>query len=150
LGAAGAGSAVLYPLFLMTDVTDLLRLNDRVYLLVRNPSSVLVCWTWSGSAAGAFESGVYEPEIIVRLAAAEDKNLMVECSARWNAGKLYIRPPAEGRVYAASVYALKKGGAKDKLMESNAALTPVSSAMSGLSAGYASAEFFRQGSKEPV
>jgi hypothetical protein len=134
----------------MTDSTELLRLNDRAYLLVRNPSSVLVCWTWSGSAAGSFESGVYEPEIIVRLAAAEDKNLAVEYSAPWNAGKLYIRPPAEGRVYAALVYARKKDGAREKLLESNAALTPVSSAMSGLSAGYASAEFFRQVSKEPV
>ncbi len=134
----------------MTDSTDLLRLNDRAYLLVRNPSSVLVCWTWSGSAAGAFESGVYEPEIIVRLAAAEDKNLSMECSVPWNDGKLYIRPPVEGRVYTAFVYASKKDGAKEKLLESNAALTPVSSAMSGLSAGYASAEFFRQGLKEPV
>ena len=129
----------------MTDLTDLLPLSDRAYLLVRNPSSVLVCWTWSGSAARNFESGVYEPEITVRLAAAEDKNLSVECSALWNAGKLYIRPPAEGRVYCASVYARKKGGAGEKLLESNAALTPLSSAMSGLSAGYASAEFFRPG-----
>ncbi len=134
----------------MTDLTDLLRLNDRAYLLVRNPSSVFICWTWSAAVCGAFETGVYEPEIIVRLAAVEDKSLAVECSALWSAGKLYIRPPAEGRVYSAFVYARKKDGSKEKLLESNAALTPVSSAMSGLSAGYASAEFFRQSLREPV
>jgi hypothetical protein len=128
---------------------EIIHSRDRAYLLVRNPTSVLVCWTWSRAVAEAFGSRVYEPEVIIRLAAAEDKALVVECPAPWAAGKLYIRPPAEGRVYSAGIYALKKDGSREKLSESNSALTPVSSSRHGLAAGYASAEFFRKGPKEP-
>ena len=128
----------------MTDSTEQIRLNDRAYLLVRNPSSVLICWTWSASAAQAFRSAAYEPEVVIRLAAADDRNLAVEHRVRWDAGRLYLRPPAEGRVYSALVYAGKKDGTREKLLESNQALMPVSSTMSGLSAGYASSEFFQK------
>jgi hypothetical protein len=131
----------------MPGALEFLRLNDKAYLLVRNPFAVFVCWTWSVVRAEAFASGAYEPEVTVRLAASDDMALFVECSAPWNAGKLYIKPPAGGRVYTASVYARRKDGPREKLLESNAALTPLSSPGSGLSAGYASAEFFR---KEPA
>lgn len=118
--------------------------NDKVYLLVRNPSSVFICWTWGRARAEAFESAGYAPEITVRLAAAGDKANTVEQTAQWNAGRLYMKPPAEGQTYTAAIYARTKDGAQEKLMESNAALTPVSAVRSGLSAGYASAEFFRR------
>ncbi len=117
--------------------------NDKAYLLVRNPSSVFICWTWGRARAEAFEAQGYAPEIIVRLAAAGDKANTVKQAAQWNAGKLYMKPPAEGQTYTAAIYARNKDGAEEKLLESNAALTPVSAARSGLSAGYASAEFFR-------
>lgn len=120
--------------------------NDKVYLLPRNPSSVFVCWTWSRSRAAAFEAMAYEPEIIVRLSAVDDMALTAEVSARWNAGKLYMKPPAEGRTYTAAVYAGKKDGSREKLMESNAAATPVSAPRQALSAGYSSSEFFRRAS----
>ena len=125
----------------MTCSTERLRLNDRAYLLVRNPSSAFVCWTWSGSSAQAFNSMDYEPDVLVRLSAAEDKNQVVEHSVRWDTGGIYLRLPAEGRTYSASVYVRKKDGHKEKLLESNAALAPVSLEMSGLSSGYASPEF---------
>lgn len=118
--------------------------NDKAYLLVRNPSSVFICWTWGRARAEAFAAQGYAPEIIVRLAAAGDKANTVEQAAQWNAGKLYMKPPAEGHTYTAAIYARNKDGAQEKLLESNAALTPVSVARSGLSAGYASAEFFRR------
>ena len=118
--------------------------NDKAYLLVRNPSSVFICWTWSRARAEAFEALVYAPEITVRLAAAGDKSLPVEQTAHWNAGRLYMKPLAEGQTYTAAIYARTKDGAQEKLLESNAALTPVSSARSGMPAGYASAEFFRR------
>ncbi len=117
--------------------------NDKAYLLVRNPSSVFICWTWGRAGAEAFESLRYEPEIIVRLAAVGDKAGAVEQAAQWNAGKLYMKPPAEGQTYTAAIYARNKDGAREKLLESNAALTPAPIVRSGLSAGYASAEFFR-------
>lgn len=125
-------------------MTDFSLSNDKAYLLVRNPSSVFICWTWSRARAEAFESLGYAPEITVRLTAAGGKAGAVEQTARWNAGKLYMKPPAEGQTCAAAIYARNKEGAQEKLLESNAALTPVSAARSGLSAGYASAEFFRR------
>jgi len=128
----------------MTDASDLIRLNDKAYLLVRNPSAVFVCWTWSRSRAEAFETGAYEPDVIVRISVSEDKALDAELPAAWNAGKLYIKPPAEGRVYTAFVYAVRKDGSREKLMESNPMLTPVSAAGSGLQAGYASDEFLHK------
>ena len=125
-------------------MADLSPSNDKVYLLVRNPASVFVCWTWSRARVEAFESQCYAPEVIVRLAAAEDKALVAEQAVPWNVGKLYMKPPAEGRTYTIAIYARNKDGAQEKLLESNAALTPVSASRPGLSAGYASAEFFRR------
>lgn len=130
----------------MADETALTPSNDKVYLLPKNPAAAFVCWTWSRSSAEAFESLVYEPEIIIRLSAADDKTLTAEASARWNAGKLYIKPPAEGRTYTAAVYARKKDGSQEKLLESNAAATPVSAPRQALSSGYSSSEFFRKDS----
>jgi len=125
-------------------MTDPAPSNDKAYLLVRNPSSVFVCWTWSRAKAEAFAAAGYGPEITVRLSSAADKTLTVEQAAPWNACRLYLKPPAEGHTYIASIYARNKEGVQEKLLESNAALTPVSASRAGLSSGYASAEFFRR------
>ncbi|OGS08093.1 MAG: hypothetical protein A2270_03360 [Elusimicrobia bacterium RIFOXYA12_FULL_51_18] len=125
-------------------MTDFSLSNDKVYLLVRNPSSVFICWTWSRARAEVFEALGYEPEILVRLSAAGDKIPAVEQAVPWNSGKLYMAPPVEGKTYTAAIYARNKEGVQEKLLESNSALTPVSSQRPGLSAGYASAEFFRR------
>jgi len=125
-------------------MTDFSLSNDKVYLLVRNPSSVFICWTWSRARAEVFEAPGCDPQIVVRLSAAGDKVPVVEQAVPWNAGKLYMTPPEEGRTYTAAIYARNKDGVQEKLLESNAALTPVSSPRPGLSAGYASAEFFRR------
>ena len=121
--------------------------NDKVYLLPRNPAAVFVCWTWSRSRAEAFVDQWYEPEILIRLCDTGDKTLAAESAAKWDSGKLYMKPPVEGRTYAVAVYARKKDGSQEKLMESNASATPVSAPRQGLSAGYSSAEFFR---RDPV
>ena len=131
----------------MTNGTLFTPSNDKAYLLPRNPAAVFVCWTWGRSRAEAFETRGYEPEIVVGLFDAENKALTAEVSVRWNAGKIYIKPAVEGRTYTAVIYALKKDGTREKLLESNAAATPVSAPRRGLSAGYSSAEFFR---REPV
>ncbi|MEI7482296.1 MAG: DUF4912 domain-containing protein [Elusimicrobiota bacterium] len=121
--------------------------SDKIYLLPKNPAAVFVCWTWSRAIEETFEIGGYEPEIIVRLCAVDDKALTSEVSTQWNAGKLYMKPPVEGRTYTAAVYVRKKDGAQEKILESNAAATPVSAPRQVLSAGYSSSEFFR---KDPV
>ncbi|MFA6434322.1 MAG: DUF4912 domain-containing protein [Elusimicrobiales bacterium] len=131
----------------MTNPTALAASNDKVYLLPRNPAAAFVCWTWSRSRSDAFEAGVYEREILVRLFVVDDKALAVEAAAAWDAGKLYLKPPVEGRTYTAAVFARKNDGSQEKLMESNAAAVPVSAPRQDLSAGYSSAEFFR---KEPA
>lgn len=128
----------------MPNETAVITSNDKAYLLPRNPALVFVCWTWSRFRAEAFSSRVYEPEIIVRLSAVDDKTLAAEATAQWNAGKLYMKPPAEGRTYTVSVYACKKEGSQEKLLESNPAATPVSAPGQVLSAGYSSSEFFRK------
>ena len=127
----------------MVNETSFTPSNDKLYLLPKNPAAVFVCWTWNRSRAEAFEQ-VYEQEIIVRLSAVDDKALTTEVPARWNAGKLYIKPPAEGRIYIATLYARKKDGSQEKLLESNAVTTPVSAPRQGLTAGYSSFEFFRK------
>ena len=130
----------------MTCSTEHLRCSDKAYLLVRNPSSVFVCWTWSEASARVLGSADYEPDVMVRLSSVDNKDLAVESLGRWDSGGIYLRPPAEGKTYAASVYARKKGGQMEKLLESNAALTPVSLAASGVSSGcVASGSFGRDG-----
>ena len=94
-----------------------------------------------------FEARTYEPEIIVKISAVDDKALTSEVSAQWNAGKLYMKPPVEGRTYTAAVYVRKKDGTQEKILESNVAATPISAPRQILSAGYSSSEFFR---KDPV
>ena len=131
----------------MPDINELLRNSDRAYLLVRNPSSVFVCWTWSRARAEAFTAGVYDGEILIKLSAEDDNSPASEYPASWAAGKLYLKPPAGGRICTASVFARKKDGSREKLMDSNSALVPGPAAAPGLESGYASAEFFR---KEPV
>ena len=128
----------------MSDETAFTPSNEKVYLLPRNPSTVFVCWTWSRSRAEAFEARVYEPEILIRLSSVEDKTQTAEVSVQWNAGKFYMKPPVEGRTYTAAVYARKKDGSHEKLLESNAAVMPVSAPRQALSAGYSSFEFFRK------
>ena len=120
--------------------------NDKTYLLPKNPAAVFVCWTWSRSREEAFKAREYEPGIIVRLSAVDDKVLTAEVSAQWNAGKLYMKPPVEGRTYTVAVYAQKKDGSQEKMLESNAAATPVSVPRQTLSSGYSSSEFFRKDS----
>ena len=118
--------------------------NDKAYLLPKNPAAVFICWTWSRSRVEAFEAREYEPEILIRLSVVEDKALAAEAMVQWDSGKLYLKPPVEGRTYAAAVYARKKDGSQEKLMESNAAATPISAPRQSFSAGYSSAEFFRK------
>lgn len=128
----------------MNNETEFAQSNDKVYLLPKNPSEVFICWTWSRARAEAFTAQAFEPELLVRLSAADDKALFSESAADWRAGMLYMNPPAEGRTYTASVYARKKDGSLEKLLESNAAATPVSAPRQALSAGYSSSEFFRK------
>jgi len=121
--------------------------NDKLYLLPKNPAAVFICWTWSRGSEETFEIHGYEPEIIVRLSAVDDKALTSEVSVQWNSGKIYMKPPVEGRTYTAAIYARKKDGAQEKILESNPTATPVSAPRQILSAGYSSSEFFR---KDPV
>ncbi|HOW89778.1 MAG TPA: DUF4912 domain-containing protein [Elusimicrobiales bacterium] len=127
----------------MTEITGRIRTNDRAYLLVRNPSSVFVCWTWSPASAEAFRSGTYSGEVLVRLTASDDRNISAEASVPWDSQRLFMKPPAEGRSCTAFVYASRKDGSREKLLESPSVLTPVASALPGLSSGYASSEFLQ-------
>ncbi len=128
----------------MTNETAFIPSNDKAYLLPKNPAEVFICWTWSSARAEAFTAQLFEPQILVRLTAVDDKALLSEAAADWRAGKLYMKPPAEGRTYTAAVYARNRDGSQEKLLESNAAATPVSAPRQALSAGYSSAEFFRK------
>ncbi|OGR41043.1 MAG: hypothetical protein A2X28_06870 [Elusimicrobia bacterium GWA2_56_46] len=131
----------------MSDKTNLILSTDKVYLLPRNPSAFFICWTWGRSRAEAFEAREYESEILVRLSVCEDKAVSGEASVRWDSGKLYMKPPAEGRTCSVSVYGRRKDGAQEKLLESNSVAAPVPAPAPETSSGYSSAEFFR---KEPV
>src|SRR3989339_1527393 len=95
--------------------------SDKAWLLVKSPSSAFVCWTWNRAKAEAFESGVYEPGVLVRLSSSGERSLTAEAGAAWDSGKAYLQPPAEGAQCAAAVYARKKDGSLEKLLESNAA-----------------------------
>ena len=128
----------------MSNETNFILSTDKAYLLPRNPSAFFICWTWSRSRAEAFEAREYEPEILVRLSACEDKAVSGETSVRWDSGKLYMKPTAEGRAYSVSVYGRRKDGRQEKLLESNAVAAPVSAPAPGTSSGYSSAEFFRK------
>lgn len=131
----------------MVNETELISSADRVYLLPRSPSAFFVSWSWSLSTNEAFRAGSYGPEIFVRLSASDDKGLFAEAGVCWDSGKLYIKPPAEGRTFSVSVYGLKQDGSREIIMESNSVAAPVSAPRNGPSYGYSSAEFFR---KDPV
>jgi hypothetical protein len=121
--------------------------NEKAYLLAKNPSSIFLCWTWNRARTEVFEAGGYESEITVRLFPNGDKAAAAEFAVQWNSGKLYIKLPTEGGTYAAVIYARRKDGVQEKLLESNAASAPVSAQRGRLSSGYSSAEFFR---REPL
>lgn len=128
----------------MADESNLQPSSDKAWLLVKSPGSAFVCWTWNRPKSEAFETGAYEPGVLVRLSSCGDKSLITEAEARWDAGKTYLKPPAEGIACLAAVYARKKDGALEKLLESNAAVVPVSGPRGGVCSGYASAEFIRR------
>ncbi|MBU2574392.1 MAG: DUF4912 domain-containing protein [Elusimicrobia bacterium] len=128
----------------MTDELNLPPSSDKAWLLVKSPAAVFVCWTLGRAKTEAFKTASYAPNVLVRLVSCEDKTLAVEAEVRWDAGKIYLKPPAEGRICSAAVYARKKDGGQEKLLESNAVAAPVSSPLGGVSSGYSSAEFFRR------
>ena len=117
---------------------------DKAWLLVKNPSSVFVCWTFSRSKAEAFEAASYGPMVLVRLVCCEDKNLAVEAEVRWDAKKIYMKPPVDGGTCSASVHAIRNDGVQEKLLETNSVSVPVSGPRGGICSGYSSAEFFRK------
>lgn len=128
----------------MADELTLTPFSDRAWLLVKSPASAFVCWTWNRAKAEAFGAGAYEAGVLVRLSSCGNKALTAEAEARWNAGGAYLKPPAEGAVCSAAVYARRKDGALEKLLETNSAAVPVSGPRGGVSSGYASAEFIRR------
>ncbi|MBI4802106.1 MAG: DUF4912 domain-containing protein [Elusimicrobia bacterium] len=128
----------------MTDELNLPPSSDKAWLLVKSPAAVFVCWTWNRAKTEAFETASYEPEVLVKLVSCEDKTPAAEAEVRWDAGKVYLKPPAEGGTCSAAVYARKKDGGREKLLESNTVTLPVSGPRGGVSSGYASAEFIRR------
>lgn len=128
----------------MAEELNLSYSGDRAWLLVKSPSAAFVCWTWNRAKAEAFGAGAYEAGVLVKLSSCGDKSLTAEAEARWDAGGAYLKPPAEGAVCSAAVYARKKDGALEKLLESNTAAVPVSGTRGGVCSGYASAEFIRR------
>lgn len=128
----------------MTEEINLNPSSDRAWLLVKSPSAAFVCWTWNRAKTEAFGAGEYAAGVLVKLSSSGDKSLTAEAEAGWDAGGVYLKPPAEGAVCSAAVYARKKDGALEKLLESNSAAVPVSGPRGAVSSGYASAEFIRR------
>lgn len=116
--------------------------EDRLVLLPKNPGAFFVCWQFSAGRAEAFGSGAFAPEAELRLVCADDAAQAVSLKADWRAGRAYLTVPAQGRVYQASLFALRNG-AWEKLLESNQAAAP-GAAGSAEDRAYASLEFHKK------
>jgi hypothetical protein len=126
----------------MPELSRPLPAEDRLVLLPKNPGSFFVFWQFSAGRAETFASGAFAPEIELRLACADDGAQAAPVKAGWQTGRAYLPVPAQGKTYQASLYA-QRGGAWEKLLESNVAAAPAAAGMAEERA-YASLEFHKK------
>ncbi|OGR44107.1 MAG: hypothetical protein A2X35_12985 [Elusimicrobia bacterium GWA2_61_42] len=111
-------------------------------LLPKNPGTFFVFWQFSSSRAEAFRSGAFDPGIELRLACVEDGSQLHSLRTDWQTGRVYLPAAAQGRTCQAALYGLR-GGAWEKLLESNQAAAPAAAGMAEERA-YASMEFHKK------
>jgi hypothetical protein len=126
----------------MPELSRPLPAEDRLVLLPKNPGVFFVFWRFSAARGEAFRSGAFAPEVELRLVCPDDGAHASSAKADWQAGRFYLPVPAQGRTFQAALYALR-GGAWEKLLESNLAVAPVAAGMAEDRA-YASLEFHKK------
>ncbi|OGR72992.1 MAG: hypothetical protein A2179_06495 [Elusimicrobia bacterium GWC2_63_65] len=126
----------------MAGLSKPLPAEDRLVLLPKNPGRFFIFWQLSAGRAEAFRSGAFAPEAELRLTYSDDKTHASSHRVPWQQAGAYLAVPAQGRVYEASFYA-QRGGAWEKLLESNQAAAPSAAGMAEERA-YASLEFHKR------
>ncbi len=126
----------------MTELSKPLPAEDKLVLLPKNPGMFFIFWQFSAGRAKAFVSAALAPEVELRLAYAGDNAAAPAHRAHWQAGRAYLPVPAQGKTYQASLYALR-GGAWEKILESNQAAAPAAAGREQDRA-YASLEFHKK------
>lgn len=126
----------------MAELSRSLPPEDRLVLLPKNPGSFFVFWQFAAGRAEAFRSGAFSPEVELRLSCVEDGAQAAPLKAGWQAGRAYLQVPSQGKTYQAALYALR-GGAWERLLESNQAAAPAAAGMAEERA-YASMEFHKK------
>jgi len=116
--------------------------EDRLVLLPKNPGVFFVFWQFSASRVEAFCSSALGGEVELRLFYSEDKAPAFSRKAAWNAGRLYLDVPAQGKNYTAALYAFRNGE-WEKFLESNSVSAPAAAGAAEERA-YASLEFHKR------
>ncbi len=126
----------------MPELSKPLPAEDRMVLLPKNPGTCYVFWQFSSGRAEAFRAGAFAPEVELRLACVEDGSRSSVIKADWQAGRAYLPVPSQGRTYKAALCA-QRGGAWEKILESNIKASPAAAGMAQERA-YASLEFHKK------
>ncbi len=116
--------------------------EDKLVLLPKNPGAFFAFWSFSAARAEAFRAGTLQPEVELRLSYADDKAHAGSRRISWEQLSAYLPVPAQGRVYEAAIYA-QRGGAWERLLESNQASAPSAAGLADERA-YASLEFHKR------
>ncbi|PJA12762.1 MAG: hypothetical protein COX65_08105 [Elusimicrobia bacterium CG_4_10_14_0_2_um_filter_56_8] len=116
--------------------------EDRLVLLPKNPGQYFIFWQFSEGRADSFHAASFAPEIELRLYYADDRSPAAVHKAQWQAGSAYLPVPERGGNCEAVLYALR-GGAWEKLLESNQAAAPAAAGLAEERA-YASLEFHKK------
>jgi len=126
----------------MPELSKPLPAEDRLVLLPKNPGAFFIFWQFSASRAEAFRAGSFEPGIELRMSCVDDGAHSAVTRADWHTGRAYLPVPSPGRTYKAQLYA-QRGGAWEKLLESNIKASPAAAGMAEDRA-YASLEFHKK------
>lgn len=116
--------------------------EDRLVLLPKNPGTFFVFWQFSAGREDAFSASSFAPEVELRLYYSDDKSHAASHKAPWQAGRAYLPVPERGGSCEAALYALR-GGAWEKLLDSNPAFAPAAAGRESDRA-YASMEFHKR------
>lgn len=126
----------------MPELSRTLPAEDKLVLLPKNPGVFFAFWQFSESRADSFRAQAFAPEIELRLSYSDDKSPASAHKAQWQAGRAYLPVPPRGGSCEAALYALR-GGAWEKLLESNPASAPVTAGADSERA-CASMEFYKR------
>ena len=98
--------------------------GEKLILLVRNPETLFVLWSFNETNERNFEKGIYARQVELRIFTLSESLPVLSFKFNFNDNKNYIQMPLKEGEYFASLYARNEKGEEMKLLESNVILAP--------------------------